>query len=350
MVARWLRYILFCLVNCLMITATEAASRCPRGSAACGPGCLPHGAAACIAEGCYDAAGSQILCDASSKICGGSVCPLWAFCDQAHQKCIPDTCSFRRTAWCQESEADKLIRVQCIGQAASTECFASSSGNFSCHQHNGWLVARCRDAVAVGMAAIPPQPDAQATSPGTQNSWRQLLIVTRSDKSVSSCSGSRLHSWKFFSPRCSRAQTISDRNTHHVQHRMLLQLFLPGIDSSSLSYLFSSGDASSSSYSIRYGSPSKQQPSTGSNWQQSALTATGSQLAGPQHGRPVATAKFTPVVNPVGTVQTGIIRQFQMVYTPPALTVPQSLLCSVELEIIVLQHKMALLTRTAGAC
>eukprot|EP00775_Hariotina_reticulata_P003929 gene3929-4183_t len=88
---------------------------------------------------------------------------------------------------------------------------------------------------------------------------------------------------------------------------MLLQLFLPGIESSSLSYLFPSGDASSSSYSVRYGTASKQQPSASSNWQQSGLTATSSQLAGPQYSPPVATAKFTPAVTFSGlsTLQTG---------------------------------------------
>lgn len=325
MAGNWLRHMLFSLVIYYYIQATEGAPRCPRGSAACGPGCLPEGAAACIADNCYDAEGLQVLCDADSRICGGSVCPLWSFCDQVHQKCIPDTCSFRRTAWCQETNADRLERVQCMGQAVSTECFASSSGNFSCHQHTGWVVAKCQGALAVGMAAIPLQSDAKGIGPGTRFSRRQLKSVACIDQSGSSRSGRRLYGgWNLFSSRCRDADTISESGTAHAQHRLLLQLFLPGLDSSSFNYLFPSG-GSSSSYGVRYSSPGQQHATTSSNWQQSALDTTGSQLVSSQYGQPSASARFFPVVNPAGSItQPGMIERHLQ---PLTLAVPQILTC-----------------------
>jgi len=107
-------------------------------------------------------------------------------------------------------------------------------------------------------------------------------------------------------------------DTAHAQHRLLLQLFLPGIDSSSLNYLVPGG-GSSSSYGVRYSTPGQQQAPTSSTWQQSALANTGSQLVSPQYGQPIASARFMPVVNPAGSIiQPGMIeRQLQ----PPTLAV-----------------------------
>lgn len=276
----------------------------------------------------------KTLCLTFHHACGLLSCPLFAFCDQFSQQCYPDTCEHRLRYWCPYDHGS-LREVPCMRSIAHTQCFASTTGMFTCSVSGSMLSATCNGRVTAAVAAVRAHSSVRLRTTALLlrrlRRWLSKVFGVTQWRDSQDHSSSRTRSWLGpllnYRRRSSRytdtdlpgqvafqtgQSSISTSSLSAGRQRSLLQdsvLYTGNLDGRNYARFFPGRSPDGLDPNLPYGRGTTGQFVNGFldsvlNSQDTAKLV--SKFVGPSYGGPVPVSSIQPVMNPSGNVvQTG---------------------------------------------